>query len=127
MSDWASNVDLIERIFTACIVVSKPLVFSQYMSVSSAYYNMGKRVMTKYKEEFQCKCKCIKMREFKIQDTIKRWHCLNCDYRIDDNCWKSSDYSRKVISSNVCKKCFQDHWENVMCRRLKLCIRKFIQ
>lgn len=118
---WFENEEIIERIFYTFL--SDPNTFSKFMSISSTFCRIGQRIVEKNKQKYGCKCKCKNMRQFKIQDSVKRWHCTTCDYRIDGNCWKKSDYYRnKYIAENVCKRCFNDHWINIMQRRSKLCV-----
>lgn len=102
--------------------MKKPDVFSQLLLLSSQYYDIGMEI--KEKKDCGCKCDCQKNKEYKIKDEVRKFHCSGCFATISLNCWENSDYiNNKTLRENVCRKCFKNHWINVMRRTLPLCIR----
>jgi hypothetical protein len=118
---WYDNPNLVYLIMK--IAIRKPNVFSRLMSMSSYHYSIGVGIMNNTKGELKCKCNCKKNKEYKIIDETRKLHCHGCVDTIASNCWSQSDYiSNAVIKSNVCRKCYKDHWYQVMRRRMTLCI-----
>ena len=120
---WYENPDLIHCIIKAS--VRKPHIFSKLSMLSYEHYCIGMEIFNTTKSKLGCKCNCEKNKGFKIIDETRKLHCKGCADSIDLNCWKSSDYfATKNLHKNVCKKCFKDHWCNVMKRKMSLCIKE---
>ena len=116
---WAENPSFIERFFKC--FVGNPKAYINLLCVSLWYNNIGQEILKTC--ESMCKCKCAKMKQFKIHDTVKRWKCMGCEYRIELNSWEWKDWLyRDEIRRNVCEDCYKDHWLKIMYRPLGDCI-----
>ena len=120
---WYENPNLVYYIIKAS--VRRPHLFSKLTSLSYEHYSIGVQIMSNTKTKLGCRCNCEKNKEFKIIDETRKLHCEGCADSIDLNCWKKSDYyATENVHKNVCKKCYKDHWYNVMKRKMSLCIKE---
>jgi hypothetical protein len=121
--EWSSNPDIVKRIFIFASKFKRSVdknknLLTNLLCVSHLYNFIGSKNI---RIKGVCKCNCIKMKEYKISDSVKRWMCEGCDDRINDNSWKHSEYYSNIYKS-VCKECYRDHWVNGLHRPLFLCV-----
>lgn len=118
---WYDNPNLVYTIMK--VAIRNPNIFSRLMSMSMFHYSMGISIMNNTKEDVKCKCDCTKNKEYKMKDEARKLHCNGCVDTIELNCWNKSDYNSNLsVKSNICKKCFKDHWYRVMRRKMSLCL-----
>lgn len=123
---WQTNVNVIEKMFEMSLY--NPLLLINLLCVCQTFNVIGSRVLTRNGKSCRCQCDCSKMKQRKIEDTIKRWKCQGCDDRIADNCWRASEYSKAEkgeVKKAICKQCFANHWVESMHRPLRMCIKTF--
>jgi len=120
---WSSNPDIVKRffIFASKINITSRNIFINLLCVSKLYHFIG---VKQRQRTGACKCNCTKMKQYKISDSIKKWMCEGCDDRISDNSWKQREYhfGKDNIYKTICKKCYNDHWIDVLHRPFTLCI-----
>lgn len=123
INKWSNNPEVVKKIFSnasklKCIDINKG-IFLNLLCVSHLYNYIG----SKTKDENNCRCDCVKMKQFKISESIKKWMCEGCEDRIHDSSWTLNDYYRKKVFKTICKECYERHWIGVSYKPISLCLK----